>query len=66
MATLDEQLASVQAAIARIEASAQSVTDTDGSRVDQAQLATLYEREERLMQRIHYRDNGRITVVEIP
>jgi hypothetical protein len=65
MATLEEQLASVQAAIESIEGCAQSVTDTDGSRVDRAQLETLYRREERLLKRIGFRDNGRVRAAEI-
>jgi hypothetical protein len=48
MATYTEQLASVQAAIAKIEGGAQEV-HLDNRRVIRGDLATLYKREERLM-----------------
>ncbi len=62
-ATLAEQLASVQAAIAAIEAGAQSAT-VDGQTVNRAELRTLYAREDRLLTKIDRTDKGRITVAE--
>ena len=63
IATLAEQLASVQAAIAAIESGAQSTT-CDGQTVTRADLRTLYAREERLLNKIDRGDRGRITVAE--
>lgn len=63
MATLAEQLASVQAAIEAIESGAQSVT-TDGQTTNRPELRTLYAREERLLNKIDRADRGRITVAE--
>lgn len=48
MKTYEEQLTSVQAAIAAIEGGAQSY-EMDGRKIERADLATLYAREERLM-----------------
>ena len=62
-ATLAEQLASVQAAIAAIESGAQSAT-SEGESVARADLRTLYAREERLLNKIDRADRGRITVAE--
>jgi len=62
-ATLAEQLASVQAAIAAIESGAQSTTN-DGQTLARADLRTLYAREERLLNKIDRGDRGRITVAE--
>lgn len=62
-ATLAEQLTSVQAAIAAIEAGAQSAT-VDGQTVVRAELRTLYTREERLLNKIARGDKGRISVAE--
>lgn len=62
-ATLAAQLASVQAAIAAIEAGAQSAT-VDGQTVNRAELRTLYAREQRLLNKIDRGDKGRITVAE--
>ena len=63
MATLAEQLASVQAAIAAIESGAQSVTN-DGQTTNRPDLRTLYAREKDLLNRIARGDRGRITVAE--
>jgi len=63
MATLAAQLASVQAAIAAIEAGAQSAT-VDGQTVSRAELRTLYAREQRLLNKIDRGNKGRITVAE--
>ena len=62
-ATLAEQLASVQAAIAAIESGAQS-TAVDGQTVTRADLITLYCREYNLLNKIDRGDRGRITVAE--
>ena len=62
-ATLAEQLASVQAAIAAIESGAQSTTN-DGRTLTRADLRTLYAREERLLNKIDRADRDRITVAE--
>jgi len=53
----------VQAAIAAIEAGAQSAT-VDGQTVNRAELRTLYAREQRLLNKIDRGDRGRITVAE--
>ncbi len=50
MATTAEQLASVQAAIAKVESGAQAYSE-DGRSLTRADLATLYAREERLLTR---------------
>ncbi len=63
MATLAAQLASVQAAIEKIEAGAQS-SAVDGQTVNRADLKTLYDREERLLNKIDRADRGRTTVAE--
>ena len=63
MATLAEQLTSVQAAIAAIEAGAQSAT-CEGQTVTRAELGRLYAREERLLNKIDRADRGRTTVAE--
>lgn len=62
-ATLADQLASVQTAIAAIEGGAQSTT-CDGQTVNRAELRTLYAREQRLLNRIDRESTGRITVAE--
>lgn len=51
MSTTEEQLASVQAAIADIEANGQDVS-IDGRRYTKADLSILYKREESLLARI--------------
>jgi len=63
IATLASQLESVQAAIAAIEAGAQSAT-VDGQTVNRAELRTLYAREQRLLNKIDREDRGRTTVAE--
>ena len=63
-ATLAEQLASVQSAIAAVEAGAQSYTDQDGHTITYPSLRTLYEREERLLRKIERENSGRIKVAE--
>ena len=63
MATLAEQLASVQAAIAAIESGAQSTTN-DGDSLNRPELRTLYAREERLQAKIDRESRGRVTVYE--
>lgn len=62
-ATLAEQLASVQAAIAAIETGAQSAA-VDDQTLTRADLRTLYAREERLLNKIDRADRGRITAAE--
>lgn len=61
--TLAEQLASVQAAIAKIESSAQSITN-DGQTIINPALEALYKREETLLNKIDRADRGRLTVAE--
>lgn len=51
MSITTDQLASVRAAIAKIEAGAQSITH-DGRSLTKASLATLYAREKELMARL--------------
>jgi len=63
MPTLAEQLASVQAAITRIEEGAQSLTK-DGRVTVRPELRTLYAREKDLLLRIDKGDRGRVTVAE--
>jgi len=63
MATLAEQLESVQEAIARIEEGAQSITNK-GKTTNYAQLNVLYERERDLLARIDAESRGRIIVAE--
>lgn len=63
MATLAEQLASVQTAISNVESKGQSITDGDQTKIN-ALLATLYAREERLLRKIDRGDRGRITLAE--
>jgi len=63
MTTLAEQLASVQAAIAAIESGAQS-TASEGESLTRADLKTLYDREEKLLNKIDRADRGRYTVAE--
>ena len=64
MATLAEQLASVQAAIAAIESGAQSITN-DGQTLTRADLQTFYDREQSLLNKIDRADKGRFTVAEL-
>ncbi len=64
MATLAEQLDSVQAAIAAVEAGVQSYTDQDGHSVTYPSLAVLYARERDLQKRIARGDRDRIIVSE--
>ncbi len=64
MATLAEQLISVQAAIESVESGVQSYTDQDGHTVVYPTLRALYEREERLLRRIERGDSGRVKVAE--
>ena len=61
--TLAQQLASVQTTIAAIESGGQSAS-TDGDSLTQADLKTLYDREERLLNKIARGDRGRHTVAE--
>lgn len=63
MATLAEQLLSVQKAIAAIEAGAQS-TQNLGDSLTRPDLQALYRREERLQARIDRESRGRVTVYE--
>lgn len=63
MATLAEQLASVQAAIAAIESGAQSVTN-DGQTTNRPDLQILYTRESRLLAKIDRESRGRVIVAE--
>jgi len=63
MATLAEQLDSVQAAILNIESKGQSITDGDQNRTN-ALLATLYAREQRLLNKIDRASRGRTTMAE--
>jgi len=64
IATLAEQLASVQAAIAAIESGAQSAA-SEGESLTRADLNTLYTREERLLNKIaRAARGGNITVAE--
>ncbi len=64
MATLAEQLASVQAAIAAIESGAQSAA-SEGESLTRADLNTLYTREERLLNKIaRAARGGNISVAE--
>lgn len=63
MATLAAQLASVQAAIAAIESGAQAAS-SEGESLTRADLGTLYEREEMLLNKIDRADRGRTTVAE--
>ncbi len=62
-ATLAAQLSSVQTAIATIEGGAQSYT-IDGFTYTRANLATLYSREKRLLEKIEQTDQGRRRVAE--
>ncbi len=64
MATLAEQLTSVQTAITAAE-TAQSLTEGDGSQRVLATLETLYRREERLLAKIDRESRGRVTVTEL-
>ncbi len=64
-ATLAQQLASVQAAIAAVEGGAQSYTDDDGAVIAYPSLDVLYKREERIEQKIARESTGRIKVAEI-
>jgi hypothetical protein len=64
MATLAEQLASVQAAIAAVESGVQSITNENGDTVVYPALRDLYAREERLQRQINFELNGRIKVAE--
>lgn len=63
MATLAQQLESVQAAIAAIESGAQSAA-SEGESLTRADLKTLYDREERLLNKIARGDKGNISVAE--
>ena len=63
IATLAQQLASVQTAIAAIESGAQSAS-SEGESLARADLKTLYDREERLLNRIARGDKGNISVAE--
>jgi len=65
MATLAEQLASVQSAIARIESGAQSTTYGDGSRVERANLDALYRREADLKRQISRQGGGGVFVGDL-
>jgi hypothetical protein len=63
IATLAQQLESVQAAIAAIEGGAQSAS-SEGESLTRASLDTLYKREERLLNKIARADRGDVTVAE--
>lgn len=63
MATLAEQLASVQAAISAIEAGAQSYTIA-GRSYNRANIEALYRREERLMAKTNRAEKGDRRVAE--
>jgi len=63
MATLAEQLTSVQSAISEIETNGQTVTD-EGQTLTRADYNMLCAREQRLLNRIDRADRGRITVAE--
>ena len=63
MATLAVQLASVQAAIAAIERGAQAAS-SEGESLTRADLKTLYDREDMLLNKIDRADRGRTTVAE--
>lgn len=52
MATDQEQLVSVQTAIADIEANGQHIADSSGRVFTKADLKTLYAREEKLLARV--------------
>ena len=65
MATLAEQLTSVQAAIEAVEGGAQSYTDADGRNITYPALDILYKREERLQRRIDRESQGRVKVAEM-
>lgn len=62
-ATLAQQLESVQAAIAAIESGAQSAS-SEGESLSRADLKTLYDREDRLLNKIARGDKGNISVAE--
>lgn len=64
MATLAEQLASVQAAIAEIESGAQSITAEDGRSLTRASLPALYAREKSLLNRIAHENTHGKTIYE--
>ena len=64
MATLAEQLASVQAAIADIESGAQSITAEDGRSITKPSLRVLYDREKRLLRRIEHESTHGKTLAE--
>lgn len=65
MATLAEQLASVQSAIEAIESYGQSITE-EGQSLTRADLNTLYQRESRLLRKIERESGGgRIKVAEL-
>ena len=63
MATLAEQLASVQASIAAIESGAQSAS-SEGESLTRAPLETLYKREQRLLIKIDRAERGMRTIYE--
>lgn len=60
--TYSEQLDEVQAAIETIESGAQSYTGPSGRQVTRADLKTLYDREERLMEKVRRESRGGIRV----
>lgn len=60
--TYSEQLDEVQAAITKIESGAQSYTGTSGRQLTRADLKTLYDREERLLQKVQRETSGGIRV----
>jgi len=63
MTTLAQQLENVQAAIAAIESGDQSIS-SEGESLTRPDLKTLYDREERLLNKIARGDRGRYTVAE--
>jgi hypothetical protein len=64
VATLAEQLASVQAAISAVESGVQSYTDQDGHTVVYPPLNVLYDREDSLLRKIERGNSGRVKVAE--
>ena len=64
MATLAEQLTSVQAAIAAVESGAQSFVNDEGATITYPSLDVLYKREERLLGRTERGNSGYIKVSE--
>ena len=64
MATLAEQLSSVQDAISRVETHEQAITAHDGRSWTAANVQALYDREERILRKIAQESNRGRTVAE--